>query len=310
MDRVSIVVPTWNRRALLEDLLQRIDRQTLRPAEVIVVDNGSEDGSAEAAERAGARVIRLERNLGFAAAVNRGVESCGNEWAAVVNNDVEPREDWLERLLEGARGGDAWFATGKLLREDDPATIDGAWDEIARSGCAERCGSGLTDGPLWNMGRAIRFAPFTAVLCRRRLFAGGGRARRAVRIVFGRRRFRPALRDARAGRRLCSGGRGAASRQRDAGQMARRDGAADRPESIAPGGQALPAGLVPALRLGGGGGAGLVGRGGHAPRRGGSVRQRKMGGRPGLSGDAPDSGASERTRIDSQDTRGKRGGNP
>ena len=170
MDGVSIVVPTWNRRALLEDLLQRMERQTLRPAEVIVVDNGSEDGSAEAAERAGARVIRLERNQGFAAAVNRGVEICGNEWAAVVNNDVEPREDWLERLLEGARAGDAWFATGKLLRADDSATIDGAWDEIARSGCAERCGSGLPDGPRWNTGRSIRFAPFTAVLCRRRLF--------------------------------------------------------------------------------------------------------------------------------------------
>ncbi len=170
MDGVSIVVPTWNRRALLEELLQRLERQTLRPTEVIVVDNGSEDGSAQAAARAGARVIRLERNLGFAVAVNRGVESCGSEWAAIVNNDVEPREDWLERLLEGARAADAWFATGKLLRADDPATIDGAWDEISRGGCAERCGSGLADGPRWNQRRAIRFAPFTAVLCRRRLF--------------------------------------------------------------------------------------------------------------------------------------------
>ncbi len=170
MGGVSIVVPTWNRRALLEELLRRIDRQTLRPAEVIVVDNGSDDDSAGTAERAGARVIRLDRNLGFAAAVNRGVESCGNEWAAVVNNDVEPREDWLETLLAAARASGAWFATGKLLRAGDRSSIDGAWDEIARSGCAERCGSGFPDGPRWNTARAIRFAPFTAVLCRRRLF--------------------------------------------------------------------------------------------------------------------------------------------
>ena len=170
MERVSIVVPTWTRRALLEKLLRGLERQTVRPTEVIVVDNGSEDDSAAAAERAGAKVIRLERNMGFASAVNRGVESCGNEWMAVVNNDVEPREDWLERLLEGARAKDAWFATGKLMEAGDPGMIDGAWDEIARSGCAERCGSGLPDGHRWNESRPIRFAPFTAVLCRRRLF--------------------------------------------------------------------------------------------------------------------------------------------
>ena len=72
--KVAAVVPHWNRRDLLQTLLANLAEQTRAFDEIIVVDNGSEDDSAAVAERAGARVVRLERNLGFAAAVNRGIE--------------------------------------------------------------------------------------------------------------------------------------------------------------------------------------------------------------------------------------------
>ena len=173
--KVAAVVPHWNRRDLLQTLLANLAEQTRAFDEIIVVDNGSEDDSAAVAERAGARVVRLERNLGFAAAVNRGIEKARNQaiaadWIAILNNDVTLAPDWLEQLLAAAEKEQAWFATGKTLMAADRSRIDGAFDAISRGACAYRCGSGKPDGPFWNQPRRIRMAPMTAALFRRQLF--------------------------------------------------------------------------------------------------------------------------------------------
>src|ERR1700722_1206034 len=125
----TAVIPTWNRRALLLNLLDSLAAQTRLFDEIIVVDNGSTDDSAELAERAGAKVLRLGQNRGFAAAVNRGIEAAGTGWVAILNNDVTLEPDWLEKLL--AADEDAWFATGKILQAADHGKVDGAFDEIS-----------------------------------------------------------------------------------------------------------------------------------------------------------------------------------
>jgi len=153
---------------LLENL-----RQQKRPFdEVIVADNGSTDGSAEMAEQAGARVLRLGSNLGFAAAVNRGIEAVnkGADWIAILNNDVVLEPEWLGTLIEVGSHEGVWFACGKVLRADDATVIDATFDEISRAACAWRCGSGQPDAPVWNKTRKIRIAPMTAALFQTRLF--------------------------------------------------------------------------------------------------------------------------------------------
>jgi len=164
----TAVIPTWNRRDLLLNLLDSLAAQTRRCDEIIVVDNGSTDDSAESAERAGAKVLRLGRNMGFAAAVNRGIEAAGTDWVAILNNDVTLEPDWLEKLL--AAGDGASFATGKILQAADHSKVDGAFDELSRGACASRCGSGKHDGPAWNQPLRIRFGPMTAAIFRRQLF--------------------------------------------------------------------------------------------------------------------------------------------
>ena len=166
--RVTAVIPTWNRRDLLLNLFDSLAVQTRPFDEIIVVDNGSTDDSADLAERAGAKVLRLGQNVGFAAAVNRGIESAEADWVAILNNDVTFEPDWLEKLL--AAPEDGWFASGKLLQAGDPSRLDGTFDEISRGACASRCGSGKPDGPAWNQARRIRFAPMTAAIFRRQLF--------------------------------------------------------------------------------------------------------------------------------------------
>jgi GT2 family glycosyltransferase len=167
---VAAIVPHWNRRDLLAALLENLSRQTQPFDQVIVADNGSTDGSAEYAEQTGACVLRLGKNLGFAAAVNRGIKATHCDWVAILNNDVALDARWLALLLESAAREQAGFAAGKILSSARRNLIDGCFDEIARSGCPCRCGAARADSSVWSQPRRIRLAPMTAALFRRSVF--------------------------------------------------------------------------------------------------------------------------------------------
>lgn len=163
---VAAVIPHFNRRDLLEPLFTSLHAQTRPFDEILLLDNGSTDDSADLAQRLGANVIRLGKNLGFARAVNRGIAATNADWIAILNNDVTLAPDWLAQLLET----DAAFATGKILNAADHSLIDGTFDEISRAACAWRCGQGKKDSPVWNHPRSIRMAPMTAAIFRKSLF--------------------------------------------------------------------------------------------------------------------------------------------
>jgi len=167
---VAAIIPHWNRRDLLDPLFASLHAQTVPFDEIIVADNGSTDDSAAVAESLKAKVLRLGTNLGFAAAVNRGIESTNADWIAILNNDVTLAPDWLEQLLKT----DSVFATGKILNAADRSLIDGTFDEISRGACAWRCGQGKKDAPVWNQPRQIRMAPMTAAIFRKSLFDAVG----------------------------------------------------------------------------------------------------------------------------------------
>lgn len=97
---VSIVVPVWNNLALTRTCLGSLRRYTREPYEVVVVDNGSTDGTPEyLATVPGIRVVRNDRNLGFAAACNQGLAAASGRHAVLLNNDVVLTPEWLEGLL-------------------------------------------------------------------------------------------------------------------------------------------------------------------------------------------------------------------
>jgi GT2 family glycosyltransferase len=169
---VAAIIPHWNRRDLLDPLFASLHAQTVPFDEIILVDNGSSDDSANHAERLKAEVLRLGTNLGFAAAVNRGIESTNADWIAILNNDVTLEPNWLEELLNKTE--EAAFATGKILNAADRSLIDGTFDEISRGACAWRCGQGKKDAPVWNQPRQIRMAPMTAAIFRKSLFDAVG----------------------------------------------------------------------------------------------------------------------------------------
>lgn len=167
---VAVVIPNWNRAELLARVLKHLKAQTYPIGEIQVVDNGSDDDSVRVARNAGARVIEMGRNAGFAAAVNRGIAHSESDWVALVNNDVTFGPEWLDTLIRRASTAGAHFAAGKLLSAADPSRIDGTFDAVSRGGMPWRCGCGRPDGPEWNQQRAIQFAPMTASLFRRSVF--------------------------------------------------------------------------------------------------------------------------------------------
>jgi glycosyltransferase involved in cell wall biosynthesis len=98
---VSVVVCTHNGERTLPAALDSLRRQSLdrERFEVIVVDDGSTDGSAAVAAAHGARVVRIDPNRGLAAARNAGVSAANGAIVAFTDDDCEPERDWLATLL-------------------------------------------------------------------------------------------------------------------------------------------------------------------------------------------------------------------
>ena len=86
MLRVAVVIPTYNRVRLLERALRSVLDQARVADEIIVVDDGSTDGTAEAVADLPVRLVR-QANAGAAAARNRGVREASSPWVAFLDSD-------------------------------------------------------------------------------------------------------------------------------------------------------------------------------------------------------------------------------
>lgn len=89
MTPISVVIPYYNRQRFIDECLDSVFRQTLAPAEVIVVDDGSEPAQREYLEkfRPRVKIIALSANRGVSAARNAGIEAAGGEWIAFNDSD-------------------------------------------------------------------------------------------------------------------------------------------------------------------------------------------------------------------------------
>jgi glycosyltransferase involved in cell wall biosynthesis len=100
---VSVVVPTYNRRLSAQQTVECLLRQSLPPHEIIVVDDGSTDGTAETLRQTfgGAIKVLSRKNGGPAAARNCGIREANGDFVAFTDSDCLPDETWLSELLKG-----------------------------------------------------------------------------------------------------------------------------------------------------------------------------------------------------------------
>ena len=166
---ISIVIPNWNGAERLSSLLDSLHHQTERACEVLVVDNASSDNSQQAAHARGATWLPLDRNYGFARAVNIGVSQSGGDAIAILNNDITVAPDFLKRI--GGALQEHAFVAPKILMASDPARLDGTFDLTSRGFCSWRAGHGLpSNSIIWNQPRVIASAPMTAAVFHRSVF--------------------------------------------------------------------------------------------------------------------------------------------
>ncbi len=150
----SIVIPNWNGRDLLEKYLPSVlaAAEQCPGSEVIVVDNGSTDGSAPfLLERfPSVRLIALERNLGFGGGANEGVRHARHDIVVLLNSDMRVERDFLKPLLAGftdeqvfAVSCQIYFSDPNKKREETGLT-EGWWQQGALR-VAHRIEPGITE---------------------------------------------------------------------------------------------------------------------------------------------------------------------
>jgi GT2 family glycosyltransferase len=170
--RITVVIPNWNGKEFLEVCLPSLRKQEFEDFEVIVVDNGSEDGSREFVEAnfPEARFILLGKNRGFSAAANTGVRASGSELVALLNNDTRQEAGWLSALARAADSHpEAGSFASRMLDLHDPGLLDGAGDALRKSGLPYRIGHGERDRGQYDEPRHIFGACAAAALYRREM---------------------------------------------------------------------------------------------------------------------------------------------
>lgn len=167
---ISVVIPNWNGRRWLPGCLAALAAQERAADEVIVVDNGSRDGSLEYLrdEHPEVRVVALSDNTGFAHAANLGLHMTTGEVVALINADVELAPDWLARTTAVLDAHpEAASVACKMLSLRDPRIVDDAGDVLRRDGVCEQRGRFGPDDGRWDMPGEVFGACAGAALYRR-----------------------------------------------------------------------------------------------------------------------------------------------
>lgn len=141
---VTVVIPNYNGINYVDACLGSLYAGSLVP-EVIIVDNGSSDGSADLAEKKYpmCKVVRFRENKGFCQAVNEGIRRADTEYVILLNNDTTVDKEFVFRLRKAVRGRKDAFSVGaKMLSMQEPEIIDDAGDLYCALGWAYARGKG------------------------------------------------------------------------------------------------------------------------------------------------------------------------
>lgn len=171
---VSVLIVAYQSAPTLARCLDSLDAQTFRDFETIVLDNASsDDGAAIAEARAGVRLIRADRNLGFAGGNNAAARVARGRWIVLLNPDAYAQADWLGAFMAASKAHpDVRCFTARQLMDEDPSRLDGLGDVMSVVGVPFRGGYGAPDlgGPAGEVFSACG----AAMMIDRDLFAGLG----------------------------------------------------------------------------------------------------------------------------------------
>ena len=171
---ISVIIPNWNGREHLAECIDSLKGQIFHNFETILVDNGSADGSVEfVRERYGewARIIRIEKNLGFTGGCNIGIQAAKGEFIVLLNSDTWTEPTWLEELAK-AIGPDPRIGVwaSKIFSYYQRDRIEAVGEVIYWDGLNRARGQYEQDKGQYDEMEEILFPPGCGAMYRRELF--------------------------------------------------------------------------------------------------------------------------------------------
>ena len=170
---ITIIIPNLNGKKFLRICLDSIMQQNFQDFFVIVVDNGSVDGSVEFIRDhyTDVQVIEFKENRGFGAAVNEGIKRAKSKYICLLNNDVELDPNFLKEMvtvLEQKRDVD--YCAAKMFNYYDRNLLDGAGDGVFKAGAGYRLGTLEYDIGIYDKQNSVFGACAGAAVYRRSFF--------------------------------------------------------------------------------------------------------------------------------------------
>lgn len=174
--KISVVVLNWNGLHMIDECLDSLTVQSYKNFEIIVVDNGSIDGSVDHITKKypHVRLLPQSKNLGFSGGVNVGIKNATGDYIALLNNDAFVKSDWVDRLVKVFdRNPSIAICTSKILKQNkhgDKYKIDSTGDYYSIWGLPFPRGRGEWDEGQYDAKTNVFAASGGASIYRAKLF--------------------------------------------------------------------------------------------------------------------------------------------
>lgn len=139
MHEVSVIIPNFNGKKYLKDCLDALLIQDFSSYEIVVVDNGSKDGSVQYLRQnyPQVRLVALAENTGFCGAVNVGIRTSQAKYILLLNNDTIVEKGFIQALVQDIKKSpDIFSCQAKMLQMHDKSRIDDAGNYYCALGCS------------------------------------------------------------------------------------------------------------------------------------------------------------------------------
>lgn len=142
-EKVTIIIPNYNGLMFMEPCFAALRRQSCRDFKVLVVDNGSTDGSVEWLKDQKIPALFLAENTGFSGAVNRGIRASDTPYVILLNNDTEVEEDYVKEMLRSIEASPCVFSVSScMVQMNNRLLMDDGGDNYSLMGWAYQRGVG------------------------------------------------------------------------------------------------------------------------------------------------------------------------
>lgn len=141
--KVTVIIPNYNGLKFMEPCFTALEAQSEKDFDVLVVDNGSTDGSVEWLEERKIPSVFLPENIGFSGAVNVGIKKAETPYVILLNNDTEPETDYIRELVRiMERSPKIFSASSRMIQLYHRDLMDDAGDMYSLLGWAYQRGVG------------------------------------------------------------------------------------------------------------------------------------------------------------------------